>query len=198
MLHLRQTVIVEGKYDKARLAAFIDANIITTDGFDIFRDRAKLQMIRALAARDGIVILTDSDHAGFRIRRHIAGAVPPEQVTHVYIPDMPGKERRKPKPGAEGLLGVEGIPDKILLEAFIRAGLDQQEAPLPPAHPVTSADLMELGLSGGENSRALRAALLKALGLPSHMGPKALLRTINALYSREDFFQFVQTLTEQE
>ena len=196
MLHLRQTVIVEGKYDKARLASFIDANIITTDGFDIFRDRAKLQMIRALAARDGVVILTDSDHAGFRIRRHIAGALPQDQVTHVYIPDVPGKERRKPKPGAEGLLGVEGIPDKILLEAFIRAGLDQQDA-APPADPVTNADLMELGLSGGENSRTLRAALLKALGLPAHMGPKALLRTINALYSREDFFQFVRALTEQ-
>lgn len=156
MLHLNQTIIVEGKYDKAKLASLVDANIITTDGFDIFRDKAKLNMIRALAARTGIIVLTDSDRAGFRIRQHISGALPKEQVTHVYIPDLTGKERRKPRPGAENLLGVEGIPDDILVAAFAKAGLIAQAAAVK--EPVTSADLMELGLSGGENSHEIGRA----------------------------------------
>lgn len=187
MLHLNKTVIVEGKYDKAKLAALVDANIITTDGFDIFRDRAKLNMIRALAARTGVVVLTDSDRAGFRIRRHIAGALLPGQVTHVYIPDLAGKERRKQRPGAEGLLGVEGVPDAVLLEAFARAGLTG-EGPKATGAPVTVADLVELGLSGGPNSHALRCAFLKALELPQRLSAKALLQTVNALYDREAFF----------
>lgn len=191
MLHLNQTVIVEGKYDKAKLAALIDANILTTDGFDIFRDSAKLSMIKALAAQTGIIVLTDSDRAGFRIRQHIAGAIPPEQVTHVYIPDVAGKERRKPHPGAEGLLGVEGIPDEILLEAFAKAGVT--EGPQgPKSAPVTSADLMELGLSGGENSHARRTALLRALGLPQRMSTKALLAAVNAMYGRDAFLELAR------
>lgn len=196
MLHLNQTIIVEGKYDKAKLASLVDANIITTDGFDIFRDKAKLNMIRALAARTGIIVLTDSDRAGFRIRQHISGALPKEQITHVYIPDLTGKERRKPRPGAENLLGVEGIPDDILLAAFAKAGLVAQAATVK--EPVTSADLMELGLSGGENSHERRSVLLKKLGLPRRMGTKALLSTVNALYDREAFLELARHITESE
>lgn len=193
MLHLTQTIIVEGKYDKAKLASLVDANIITTDGFDIFRDKAKLNMIRALASRTGVVVLTDSDRAGFRIRRHIAGALPADQVTHVYIPDLEGKERRKPHPGADGLLGVEGVPDAILLDAFARAGLVDNGVKTP-CSPVTVADLVELGLSGGPNSHVLRCAFLKALDLPQRMGTKALLQTVNKLYDREAFFTLVKRI----
>lgn len=196
MLHLNQTIIVEGKYDKAKLASLVDANIITTDGFDIFRDKAKLRMIRALAARTGVIVLTDSDRAGFRIRQHLSGALPNEQVTHVYIPDLTGKERRKPRPGAENLLGVEGIPDEAILEAFARAGLTSQ--PAAAKEPVTSADLVELGLSGGENSHQRRSALLKKLGFPGRMGTKALLSAVNTLYDRKAFLELARNIVESE
>ena len=126
MIRLKQTVIVEGRYDKARLSSLIDANILTTDGFDIFRDKRKLHTIRMLAEKDGIILLTDSDAAGFRIRGYLSGAVPPERITHVYIPDLFGKERRKNRPSAEGKLGVEGVPTKLLLEAFARAGRSEE------------------------------------------------------------------------
>lgn len=197
MLHLNQTIIVEGKYDKAKLASLVDANIITTDGFDIFRDKAKLRMIRALAARTGVIVLTDSDRAGFRIRQHLSGALPNEQVTHVYIPDLTGKERRKPRPGAENLLGVEGIPDEAILEAFARAGLTSQPA-AAAKEPVTSADLVELGLSGGENSHQRRSALLKKLGFPGRMGTKALLSAVNTLYDRKAFLELARNIVESE
>lgn len=196
MLHLNQTVIVEGKYDKAKLASLLDANIITTDGFDIFRDKAKLRMIRSLAAATGIVVLTDSDRAGFRIRQHLSGAIPQGQITHVYIPDLAGKERRKPHPGAEGLLGVEGVPDAILLEAFAKAGLTGEPAKEEKI-PLTNADLVGLGLSGGENSHSRREKLLVSLGLPRRMGTKALLRTLNTLYSREAFLELAEGLAKQ-
>lgn len=197
MLHLNQTIIVEGKYDKAKLASLVDANIITTDGFDIFRDKAKLRMIRALAARTGVIVLTDSDRAGFRIRQHLSGALPNEQVTHVYIPDLTGKERRKPRPGAENLLGVEGVPDEAILEAFARAGLTSQPA-AAATEPVTSADLVELGLSGGENSHQRRSALLKKLGFPGRMGTKALLSAVNTLYDRKAFLELARNIVESE
>lgn len=197
MLHLNQTIIVEGKYDKAKLASLVDANIITTDGFDIFRDKAKLRMIRALAARTGVIVLTDSDRAGFRIRQHLSGALPNEQVTHVYIPDLTGKERRKPRPGAENLLGVEGVPDEAILEAFARAGLTSQPA-AAAKEPVTSADLVELGLSGGENSHQRRSALLKKLGFPGRMGTKALLSAVNTLYDRKAFLELARNIVESE
>lgn len=195
MLHLHQTIVVEGKYDKAKLASLVDANIITTDGFDIFRNKEKLSLLRALAARTGLIVLTDSDGAGFRIRRHIAGTIPPEQVTHVYIPDLAGKERRKVRPGAEGLLGVEGVPDEALLEAFRKAGLTD-EAVERCNESVTLTDLMEWGLTGGENSHRLRCRLLKALGLPGRMSTKALLRTVNTLYDRESFLRILEPLIQ--
>lgn len=197
MIRLKQTIIVEGKYDKARLASLVDATILTTDGFDIFRDKAKLRMIRALAEKDGIVIVTDSDAAGFRIRSHISGAVDSAKVIHVYIPDLFGKERRKQKPGAEGKLGVEGIPDELLLEAFSRAGIvpqGAQEKERPLSEPVTKADLMEWGLTGGENSFALRQKVLKALGLPARMNAGALLQTVNALYTKAEFEKLLEKL----
>lgn len=198
MMKLRQAVVVEGKYDKAKLSSLLDAVILTTDGFDIFRDKAKLRMIRAIAEKDGLIILTDSDAAGFRIRAHIAGAIDPALVTHVYIPDLFGKERRKEKPGAEGKLGVEGIPNEILLEAFIRAGIVPESDATPPVNgqgrAITKADLLEWGLTGGEGSAARRQVLLKKLGFPARMNANALLNAVNRLYTYEAFQNMLKTL----
>ncbi|MCQ4896445.1 toprim domain-containing protein [Anaerotruncus sp. DFI.9.16] len=197
MIKLKQAVIVEGKYDKAKLSSLVDATIVTTDGFDVFRDREKLAYIRALAEKNGVIILTDSDAAGFRIRAHIAGAVDPEKITHVYIPDIFGKERRKAQPSAEGKLGVEGMPAGVLLDALRRAGVavEGQDAPAPAkrAAPVTKADLVEWGLSGGPDSAGRRRRVLAALGLPARMNANAMLSAINALYTRGEFLAFLET-----
>lgn len=193
MLKIKQTIIVEGRYDKSKLSSLVDATIITTDGFDIFRDKEKLAMIRALADKNGLIILTDSDVAGFRIRSHIAGAVDPAKITHVYTPDIFGKESRKAKAGAEGKLGVEGIPAQILLDAFARAGITAQDnAPAKNVRPVTRADLVEWGLSGGDNSFALRQRVLKQLKLPERMNAKAMLNVINSLYTYEEFVKLLE------
>ena len=197
MIKLKQAVIVEGKYEKAKLSSLVDATIVTTDGFDVFRDREKLAYIRALAEKNGVIILTDSDAAGFRIRAHIAGAVDPEKITHVYIPDIFGKERRKAQPSAEGKLGVEGMPAGVLLDALRRAGVavEGQDAPAPAkrAAPVTKADLVEWGLSGGPDSAGRRRRVLAALGLPARMNANAMLSAINALYTRGEFLAFLET-----
>lgn len=197
MIKLKQAVVVEGKYDKAKLSSLVDATIVTTDGFDVFRDREKLAYIRALAEKNGVIILTDSDAAGFRIRAHIAGAVDPEKITHVYIPDIFGKERRKAQPSAEGKLGVEGMPAGVLLDALRRAGVavEGQDAPAPAkrAAPVTKADLVEWGLSGGPDSAGRRRRVLAALGLPARMNANAMLSAINALYTRGEFLAFLET-----
>lgn len=197
MLKLKQTVVVEGRYDKSRLANLVDARIITTDGFDIFKDRQKLALLRALAEKDGLIILTDSDAAGFRIRSFLTGAIPGGHIVHVYIPDILGKEPRKEKPGAEGKLGVEGIPDHLLLEALGKAGLKQSPPEkAAPARQITQADLMEWGLCGGQGSFQKRKQLLKRLELPERMGTKAMLGVLNSFYGYDAFLALVDSLGE--
>lgn len=196
MIKIKQAIIVEGRYDKAKLSSLVDATILTTGGFDIFRDKQKLALIRTLAEKNGIIILTDSDAAGFRIRNYIAGAVDADRIIHVYIPDLFGKERRKEHASAEGKLGVEGMPAEILMNAFHRAGVDaQQDAPeLSNEEPVTKADLVMWGLSGGDHSFVLRQRLLKQLNLPARMNANALLKVANSLYTRSQFEQMVMSL----
>ncbi len=194
MLKIKQAIIVEGKYDKSKLSSLVDATIITTDGFDVFRNREKLNLIRALAEKNGVLILTDSDAAGFRIRSYIAGAVGNSKITHVYIPDIFGKERRKEKASAEGKLGVEGMPAALLLEALRRAGVAVEAADRPDCRCVTRADLVEWGLSGGENSFEKRGRVLRNLRLPARMNTKAMLNVINSLYTYEEFVKFLETL----
>ena len=198
MLKLSQTIIVEGRYDKARISSLVDAPILMTDGFRVFRDRSLLATIRRLAQADGIIILTDSDAAGFRIRSYIADGIDDSKITHVYIPDLPGKERRKAKPGAEGKLGVEGVSQQILLEAFARAGITAEQTGERPApsDPVTQSDFLAWGLCGGDHSAQLRRALLAHLGLPARMNVKTMLKTINSLYSKEQMIQIVKQITE--
>lgn len=196
MIKIKQAIIVEGKYDKAKLSSLVDATILTTGGFDIFRDKKKLALFRTLADKNGVIILTDSDAAGFRIRNYIAGAVDTEKITHVYIPDLFGKERRKARPSAEGKLGVEGVPADILREAFRRAGIavEKDSLEIPAGDPVTKADFVEWGLSGGDNSFALRQRLLRQLQLPARMNTNALLKVINSLYTRSQFQQILKNL----
>lgn len=193
MITLTQAVIVEGRYDKIRLSSLLDTVIVETNGFRIFKDREKLALIRALAHKKGIVILTDSDTAGFRIRRYLQGAIPKEDyknIYHAYIPEILGKEKRKLQPSKEGTLGVEGMSTQILLEALQRAGVLAGEISQPrETHPLTKLDFYEDGLTGKENSEALRLQLLRQLSLPHYLSANALLQVINATMTREEYRQ---------
>lgn len=188
MLKIKQTIIVEGKYDKIRLSNLVDAVIIPTNGFALYKDKETVGLIKMLAKKTGIIILTDSDSAGFQIRSRLRSITHGCEVINVYIPDIPGKERRKRSPSAEGKLGVEGIDDEILLEAFRKAGVFAEER-IAPKEPITKADLMELGLVGGENSADKRAELQRRLGLPERLSANMLLEILNVMYSREDFLE---------
>ena len=188
MRRIKEVIVVEGRYDKNALSQVVDAVIIETHGFGVFNDKERLALLRRLAAEKGLILLTDSDGAGFVIRNFLKGAIPREQLKQAYIPDVYGKERRKAAPGKEGKLGVEGMPPAVLLEALERAGAAfETGAAAGPADPLTKADFYALGLSGGRDSGARRAALLKRLGLPERMTANAMLEAVNLLYRREDF-----------
>lgn len=188
MRRIKEVIVVEGRYDKNTLSQAVDATILTLGGFSVFNDREKLAFLRRLAEKQGLIVLTDSDGAGFVIRNYLKGALPGEQVKQAYIPDIYGKERRKRHGGKEGKLGVEGMKPEVLLEALRRAGatfLDGAEDIRPPEAPITKGDLFELGLSGGPDSAAKRKALLKRLDLPEHLTANGLLEALNLLYDRE-------------
>ena len=187
-MRIREAIVVEGRYDKAALAGVVDTLILETAGFGVFKDGERLAFLRKLAATRGLIVLTDSDGAGFVIRNYLKGAIPREQVKHAYIPDVYGKERRKRAPGKEGKLGVEGMPPAVLRDALLRAGatvLDGVED-ARPAGNLTPADLFALGLSGTPDAARRRSELLKRLDLPEHMSAKALLAALNALYTPEE------------
>ena len=188
MIRLQQAVIVEGKYDKIKLENIVDALILPTYGFEIFKDKPRMNLIRRLAKTRGIILLTDSDSAGFMIRSHIAGSVQEGKVYHAYIPDLYGKERRKASPSKEGKLGVEGMELSVLRQALERAGATIQDggAPSPQREPLTKGDFYELGLTGRPDSAARRQALQKRLGLPERLSANGLLQALNALYGREE------------
>lgn len=195
---LRQAIVVEGKYDQNTLRQIVDTAIFTTNGFADMKDPALLHLLQQAAQTTGLVILTDSDGAGFLIRNTLKSALPETGVLHAYIPDLPGKEKRKAAPGKEGLLGVEGMTPEILLKALRDAGAEFADgsAPPPTKEPITKQDLFALGLSGGPESAKKRAALLKALSLPAHMSANALLQALNVLFSREEFFTQARRLLE--
>lgn len=193
MLKIKQAIIVEGKYDKIRLSNLVDSVIIPTNGFALYKDKETAELIKMLARKTGIIILTDSDSAGFQIRSRLRSITPGCEVVNVYIPDIKGKERRKRAPSAEGKLGVEGVSDEILLEAFRKAGVFTEER-AAPKYPITKADLMERGLIGGENSAERRAKLQRRLGLPERLSANMLLEILNVMYSREEFFAELEKL----
>lgn len=190
MHRIKEVIVVEGRYDKNTLSQAVDAVILETSGFGIFNDGAKRALLKTLAETRGLIVLTDSDAAGFLIRNHIRGCVDPRLLKHAYIPDIPGKEKRKSAPSKEGKLGVEGMRPEILLEALRRAGATFDEEPEEERDaPITKADLYARGLSGREGSREKRLALLKKLNLPERMSADAMLDVLNALMSREEFYR---------
>lgn len=188
MHSVREVIVVEGRYDKNALSQVVDAVIIETGGFGVFNDKEKQKLLRTLAQARGLIVLTDSDGAGFVIRNHIKAWVDPKLVKHAYIPDIYGKERRKKAPSKEGKLGVEGMRPQILLDALIRAGatMDGEENALKEAR-ISKADLYKAGLSGGPDSSRRRAELIKRLDLPEKLTADALLDVLNAVMSREEF-----------
>lgn len=191
MLHVKQAVVVEGKYDKIKLSSLLDATIIETDGFRIFRDPDKVTLLRELARRTGLIVLTDSDSAGFKIRAYIKSCVREGEILHAYIPEILGKERRKQRPSAEGTLGVEGVPAQVLLEALLRAGIRTDETP-QRRRLITKADLFADGLSGGTDSHARRTALLQGLSLPRHLSANSMLDVLNTMFTFEEYRALVE------
>ena len=200
MIRIQEAILVEGRYDVNTLRQLVDTVVLETGGFRIFKDRERLKMIRKIAAKRGILILTDSDGAGLTIRNFLRGALPKEQVKHAYVPEIMGKERRKKQASKEGLLGVEGMSQDILERALVRAGatiLGQENAKKDVflrTEQLTKADLYELGLSGQPGSDQRRKALLKALDLPQYLSANALLDFLNAVSSREEIAQILQKL----
>ena len=197
MKKVKEVIVVEGRYDKNALSQVVDATVITLGGCSVFNDKEKLAFLRRLAEKQGLIVLTDSDGAGFVIRNYLKGALPKELVKQAYIPDIYGKERRKRTPGKEGKLGVEGMKPDVLLAALARAGatfLDEENGTGAAGEPITKADLFELGLTGGPDSAAKRQAILRELELPEHLTANGLLEALNLLYSRESFLEFAKKL----
>ena len=186
MVKIREAIVVEGRYDKNTLSQIVDAPILETSGFGIFKDKKQMSLLRQVAQKRGLIVFTDPDGAGFVIRNHIKSAIEPKYLKHAYIPDIMGKERRKKTAGKEGKLGVEGVSREIILEALRRAGATIEGEEVSAQRQITKQDLMELGLSGGADASAKRLALLKKLNLPEHMSANAMLQALNLLYSLEE------------
>lgn len=193
-LKLSQAVIVEGRYDKLKLSGILDAFIVETNGFAVFKDKERMSFIKKLANERGIILLTDSDHAGFMIRNYIASGIPKNRIWHVYIPDVYGKEKRKDKPSKEGKIGVEGMTKEILLKALNKANITVEQT--VNDNPVTTYDLYAAGLSGTPNAKEKRKALLKQLDLPEFLSTGALLSCINHSMTKEEFEHIIVKLTD--
>ena len=196
MIKIKEAIIVEGRYDKNTLSQIVDAPILETSGFGIFKDKKQLSLLRRVAQKRGLIVFTDSDGAGFVIRNHLKSVIPAQYLKHAYTPDIYGKERRKSAPGKEGKLGVEGMSPEVIIEALRRAGATIEGESSVGCHEITKQDMMALGLSGGENSAAKRSALIKKLSLPEHMSANALLQSLNLLMNLEELKTLVETLEQ--
>lgn len=195
MIKIREAIVVEGRYDKNTLSQIVDAPILETSGFGIMKDRAQLSLLRRVAAERGLIVFTDSDGAGFVIRNFLKGTIPADHLKHAYIPDVPGKERRKSAPGKEGKLGVEGMAPDIIVNALLHAGATVEgETQTRSGGDITKQDMVELGLSGGKDSSAKRLLLLKKLQLPEHMSSNAMLQALNLLMDRQSLFNLVKDI----
>ena len=192
MIKVREAIVVEGRYDKNTLSQIVDAPILETSGFGIMKDKQQLALLRKVAANRGLIVFTDPDGAGFVIRNYLKGAIPADQIKHAYIPDITGKERRKSAPGKEGKLGVEGMRPEIILDALRKAGATiEGESRDRTVGNITKQDFMELGLSGGANSKERRLKLLKKLDLPEHTSSNALLQAINLLMNIDELREVI-------
>lgn len=195
MIKIREAIVVEGRYDRNALAQVVDAPVLETAGFGVMKDKAQLALLRRIAQTRGLIVFTDSDGAGFVIRNFLKGAIEPRYLKHAYIPDIPGKERRKSAPGKEGKLGVEGMTPQVIIDCLGRAGAtvvgeeaEQRET------GITKMDLFDLGLSGGPDSKAKRLALLKMLDFPEHLSSNGLLQALNLLYTKDELYRLVDLL----
>ncbi len=198
MISVRETIIVEGKYDKNKLKQIVNAQVIETSGFGIFKDGEKRELLRRLGQKHGLIVLTDSDSAGFVIRNHLRGILPKELVKHAYIPRIEGKERRKPQKSKEGILGVEGVDSEIIIEALRKAGAtieNGEGAETVKEAEITKTDMYEDGLSGGKESALLRSKLAERLGFPRGMSSNALLEAMNLLIGREEYKRIIKEIT---
>jgi ribonuclease M5 len=191
MIHISQAIVVEGKYDKNAIKQLVDAPVFTTDGFGVMNDRKLLSLLRTVAQKRGLIVLTDSDGAGFVIRSYLKGALPKDRVLHAYIPDVFGKEKRKKSAGKEGKLGVEGMTPEVLLQCLQNAGAGTDESGTAKT-PIREADFYALGLSGGTQSAQKRGALKRRLDLPEHLSSRGLLEMVNILFDREEFISMLQ------
>lgn len=194
MVKVREAIVVEGRYDKNTLSQIVDAPIFETRGFGIFKDKEQMALLRAVALRRGLIVFTDSDGAGFVIRNHLKSAIPNQYLKHAYIPDIPGKEKRKAAPGKEGKLGVEGMTSDVILTALKDAGATFEDGTQTKSGGISKQDLCSLGLSGGVDSSQKRLALQKKLNLPEHMSANALLQALNLLYSMDELSWLVKAL----
>lgn len=194
MVKIKEAILVEGRYDKNTLSQILDAPILETSGFGIFKDKQQMALLRRIAETRGLIVFTDSDGAGFVIRNHIKSAIPGKYLKHAYIPDIYGKEKRKAAPGKEGKLGVEGMTKEVILESLRRAGATMEGAEILPVRQITKQDLMELGLSGTPEASANRLKLLKHLNLPERMSPNAMLQALNLLYNLEELSTIMESM----
>ena len=194
MVKIREAIVVEGRFDKNTLSQIVDAPILETEGFGIFKNRAQLALLRRVAKKRGLIVLTDSDGAGFVIRNHLKSAIDARYLKHAYIPDIPGKERRKAAPGKEGKLGVEGMRPEVILDALRRAGATfEEETSAAPETGITKADLLELGRYG-PGSGEKRAALIKKMGFPEKISTNAFLQAVNLLCTLEELTGIVASM----
>ncbi len=192
MVKIKEAIVVEGRYDRNTLRQIVDAPVFETNGFGIFKDNAQMNMLRIVAERRGLIVLTDSDGAGFVIRNHLKSAIPGKYLKHAYIPDVLGKERRKAAPGKEGKLGVEGMRPEVILQALQDCGATFEDGEKRASGGITKQLFMELGLSGGPDSSRKRLELQKKLNLPEHMSANALLEALNLLISSEELKKLVE------
>ena len=197
MVNIRECIVVEGRYDKNTLAQIVNAPIVETSGFGIFKDKDQQHLLRQIAAKRGLIVFTDSDGAGFVIRNFLKGLIPASQLKHAYIPDIPGKERRKATAGKEGLLGVEGMTPEIILQALRRSGATIEGESELQSGAITKQDFMALGLSGGAGSSEKRARLMEKLGFPKHMSSNALLQAVNLLYTLPELQELAGQLEKE-
>lgn len=197
MLKIREAIVVEGRYDKNTLSQLVDAPILETSGFGIFKNKEQMALLRKVAQTRGLIVLTDSDGAGLVIRNHLKSAIPGQYLKHAFIPDIPGKEKRKRTAGKEGLLGVEGMSREVIENALKAAGATVEGEQAAEPNAITKQDMMELGLSGGAGSSEKRAILQSKLGLPKNLSANALLQALNLLYTLDELSNLVKALENE-
>lgn len=198
MVKIKEAIVVEGRYDRNTLSQIVDATIFETNGFGIFKNKEQMALLRTVAQKRGLIVLTDSDGAGFVIRNHLKSAIPGAYLKHAYIPDIAGKEKRKAAPGKEGKLGVEGMHPEVILEALRACGATfDDETQDSPRTAITKQDFVELGLSGGTDSSVKRLCVQKAMNLPEHMSANALLQALNLLMTADELRNLVTTLEKK-